>query len=135
MGLIVDTNVFIDIENNRLSHDALTQYRAFGRTYLAAISVSELLVGVHLAKTPTQRIKREAYVESLLARMEIIGFDSRVARTYAHLHGHYLKPRKQASPGAHDLLIASTAITFGYPVLTSNRQDFIKIPGLEVLVP
>ena len=36
--------------------------------------------------------------------------------------------------GAHDLIIAGTAIAIGYRVATANPRDFTRIPGLGVEV-
>ena len=36
--------------------------------------------------------------------------------------------------GAHDLIIAATALCHGFPVLTSNLKDFERVTGLDVLV-
>jgi predicted nucleic acid-binding protein len=35
--------------------------------------------------------------------------------------------------GAHDLIIAATAIGHGYPLLTANISEFERISGLEVI--
>lgn len=35
--------------------------------------------------------------------------------------------------GTHDMLIATIAITKGFPILTLNVKDFKRIQGLEVL--
>jgi tRNA(fMet)-specific endonuclease VapC len=35
--------------------------------------------------------------------------------------------------GAHDLLIAATALAQGHAVLTQNAKDFKRVPGLTVL--
>ena len=37
--------------------------------------------------------------------------------------------------GAHDLLIAATALAHGYGVMTDNIRDFERVPGLEVRQP
>ncbi len=63
MGLIIDTNFFIDVENKRLNLDKLSTLTEYGEAYIAAITVSELLVGVHMAKTVDIRIRRSAFVE------------------------------------------------------------------------
>ncbi|AUX31792.1 uncharacterized protein SOCE836_039240 [Sorangium cellulosum] len=40
----------------------------------------------------------------------------------------------QASPvGAHDLLIAATALAVGYDVVTRDDRSFPRIPGLRLL--
>ena len=66
MGLIIDTNVCIDAEQHRLVLKELTVLSEYGEGYMAAITVSELLAGAHLAKTPDARIRRSAFVEGIL---------------------------------------------------------------------
>jgi tRNA(fMet)-specific endonuclease VapC len=40
---------------------------------------------------------------------------------------------KKITIGIHDMLIAASAITIGYPVFTLNVKDFKRIQGLEVV--
>ena len=137
MGLIIATNVFIDAERHRLVLKELTVLSEYGEAYMAAITVSELLAGVHLAKTPDARIRRSAFVEGVLHAIPCLPFEEVAARTYAELYAHVLQsnPRIQRLPNVHDLQIAATAITNGFAVLTNNVQDFKKIPGLKIEIP
>lgn len=135
MGLVIDTNVFIDAENKRFDLAKLTDFAHYGEAYIAAITVSELLTGVHLATDPAQRVQRSAFVEGLIVRMPVLDFTEEVARTYAELYAYFLRPRSQVKGNVHDLQIAATAVTHGFAVLTSNVDDFKKIPGLVVECP
>jgi len=135
MGLVIDTNVFIDAENGRFDLAALNDYTAYGEAFIAAITVSELLTGVHMAKNTAIRIRRSAFVEGVLSGVPALDFTEEVARTYAELYAHFLKKRTKPSSTVHDLQIAATAITYGYAVLTSNVSDFKKVPGLIVECP
>ena len=135
MGLVIDTNVFINAENDRFDLVTLAQYADYGEAYIAAVTVSELLTGVHMAKTTAIRVKRSAFVEGVLNVVPVLDFTEEVARTYAELYAHFLKKRAKPSSTVHDLQIAATAITFGYAVLTSNVGDFKKIPGLITECP
>ncbi|MDB4263056.1 type II toxin-antitoxin system VapC family toxin [Porticoccaceae bacterium] len=135
MGLVIDTNVFIDAENGRFDLAALNDYTAYGEAFIAAITVSELLTGVHMAKSTAIRIRRSAFVEGVLSGVPALDFTEEVARTYAELYAHFLKKRTKPSSTVHDLQIAATAITYGYAVLTSNVSDFKKVPGLIVECP
>jgi hypothetical protein len=94
--------------------------------------MSELLLGVHLAKTPAVRIRRSAYVEGIISVMPILDFNQEVARTYAELYAHFIRPRSKKEGNVHDLQIAATAIAHGYAVLTHNVADFKKIPGITL---
>ncbi len=135
MGLIVDTNIFIDAENDRLDLNDLAAFIHYGEAYISAITVSELLAGVHVAKSPDVRIQRSTFVEGIIAKVPVLDFTEEVARTYAELYAYFLKPRSKSGGNVHDLQIAATAITHGFAVLTGNADDFKKIPGLKVESP
>ena len=132
MGLVIDTNIFINAENGRLDLDAVvTEDEAF----IAAITVSELLAGVHLAKTPKIRVQRSVFVERIIANVPVLDFNEEIARCYAELYALRLKSKARADINAHDLQIAATCIALGYSILTINVSDFKNIPGLNVIKP
>ncbi|MDF1756812.1 MAG: type II toxin-antitoxin system VapC family toxin [Legionellaceae bacterium] len=132
MGIIIDTNFFIDVERKNIDLSHLRKFKKHGDTYLAAISVSELLAGVHKAPNLETKLTRSAFVEHIISNVPSIAFDEQVARTYAELFASSLKPK---GGNVHDLQIAATAITHGYYILTSNHKDFAKIPGINLLYP
>lgn len=135
MGIVIDTNVFIDAENGRLDLRNLEPLSERGEAYIAAITISELLTGVFLAKTTELRVQRSAFVEGIIAKISALEFNEEVARCYGELYAHFLKPRAKASTNVHDLQIAATCISHGYSLLTSNTSDFQKIPGLKIVKP
>ncbi|KYF76896.1 hypothetical protein BE17_41775 [Sorangium cellulosum] len=98
---------------------------------IAMITASELLHGVHRAAEPSQRARREAFVERLLAHLSLIPFDLVVARVHARLSAELAA--KGSPVGAHDLLIAATALAVEYDVATRDERSFPRIPGLTVL--
>jgi len=108
MGLVIDTNVFINAANDRFDLDTLAQYADYGEAYIAAVTVSELLTGVHMAKTTAIRVKRSAFVEGVLNGVPVLDFTEEVARTYAELYAHFLKKRAKPGSTVHDLQIAAT---------------------------
>ena len=130
MGLIVDSNVFIEAERRHGAVD-LSLWTNRGPVYLSVITVSELLVGVHRANTPERKTRRAAFVEAILSAIPIINVDEEVAHEHAKLFAD-LTTRGQII-GAHDLWIAATAMTHGHAVLTANIAEFAHIKGLEVL--
>ena len=138
MGLIVDTNVFIDAENNRLDLGDVKSLQTQS-VYIAAVTVSELLAGVSLAKTADEKINRHAFVENILNSLPVLDFDTEVARTYAELYAYALsngeRNKKRQKLNAHDLQIAATALVYGHRILSSNTKDFKNIPGIQVISP
>ena len=108
MGLVIDTNVFIDAENGRLDLNGLDSLSDHGDAYISAITVSELLAGVHLARTAAIRIQRSAFVEGIIAKIPVLDFNEEVARCYGELYAHSLRPRSKTRANVHDLQIAAT---------------------------
>ena len=137
MGIIIDTNIFINVEQKRFDLSLINNFAHYGEAYISAITVSELLAGVHLAKSAEQHIQRSAFVENIIARMPVLEFNEEIARVYAELYAFSLKiqGRGETKSNVHDLLIASTAIFNGFAVLTSNIDDFKNIPSLIVESP
>ena len=130
MGTLIDSSVLIAAERGRLQLEAALGGRTDEAFAIAAITASELLHGVHRAKTQSQRQRREAYVEKLLASLPVLAFDLVVARLHASLAAELAS--RGVSVGAHDLLIAATAAAAGYKVATHDMRSFAKIPGVEL---
>jgi tRNA(fMet)-specific endonuclease VapC len=97
---------------------------------IAAITASELLHGVHRA-TPGHRARREAFVEAVLAGFPPVSFDLLAARAHARLWATLAAAGLDI--GAHDRLVAATAIAAGWRVGTANLRHFDRITGLDVI--
>ncbi len=130
MGLILDSDVLIRHQRTGRS-DFFTPYAAHGNAYISAITVSELLLGVHLADSQKRQSRRLAFVESLLNLLPVFDFTSGTARIHAEIHA---SPRQRgALIGAHGLIVAATALQHGCAVVTGNYREFSRVPGLEVI--
>ncbi len=132
MGALIDSSVLIAAEREGLDLDARVADAAEEPVGIAAITASELLHGVLRAASAAQRRRREAFVERLLAVLPLFPFEPVAARIHAALWADLAS--KGASIGAHDLLIAATAIAAGYRVVTRDRRSFARIPGLDLVV-
>lgn len=128
MAVLIDTSVLIDVERRgeTLEREIGEQERA-----ISAITVSELLHGVHRAVDESVRVRREAFVEHLLASLEALPITMAVARAHAGVWAAL--ERKGEMIGAHDLWIAATALTHGMSLATANAAEFERIPGLTVV--
>ncbi len=130
MGLVIDTDVRVLTEKAG-SQLHLARWADYGGAYMSAITASELLVGVERANTAERRAQRGAFVENLLASIPVLEFSMPVARTHARMIAAL---SKNATAGAHDALIAATAVHHGYALLTSNVADFKLFAGLKLEV-
>ena len=130
MGLILDTNVLIRAERNGASVD-FGPWCSWGDAYISAITASELLVGVHRADSEARRVRRSSFVEGVLAALPVLDFTLEVARAHAEILA-ILSSRGELI-GAHDVIIAATALSAGHAILTTDLDEFRRVPGLEVL--
>ena len=130
MGIIFDTSEIISLERNRQKIEEIIQGREDEFFGISVITVAELLHGDERADTETRKIKRQAFVEKVIEFFPVHDFDVTIARIYARIWASLAQ--KNLTVGAHDLIIAATAISMNYTVVTSNLRDFKKIEGLKV---
>lgn len=127
--LIIDTGALIAAERGgRMLQSAISPEDDVA---IAAITLAELYTGIELAD---DRFKA-ARAEFVLSLRETIPVESYGLAT-AEAHGRLLAfVRRSGAPrGAHDLIIAATAIATGRTLITSDHKaDFAALPGLDVV--
>ncbi len=128
MGLVIDTDVWILAEKSAGKLD-LARWAQYGGAYMSAVTASELLVGVERASTAHRKAQRGAFVENLLSIIPVLEFSMPVVRTHARMVAAL---SKNVTAGAHDALIAATAVHHGYALLTRNVADFRIFAGLKI---
>lgn len=133
MGFLIDSSVLIALERERLTLEGMRSALSDQDFALSAITASELLHGVHRASEPAIRAQRSRFVEHLLGGMPVIPFGLDAARIHALLWAT-LQSQGQMI-GAHDLLIAATALAIDFGVVTLNVREFQRIPELTVYNP
>jgi predicted nucleic acid-binding protein len=77
------------------------------------------------------RNRRETFVEAVLAAFSPLPFGLLAARAHARIWAGLAAAGQDV--GAHDRLVAATAITAGWRVGTANLRHFDRIPGLDIL--
>ena len=141
MGTLLDTTVFIDLErtvrrmplDNAMAEVSGRLEEQLGpdeEVGIAAITASELLHGVYRAARE-HRARREAFVETVLASFPPLPFGLLAARAHARIWAELAAAGRDV--GAHDRLVAATAITVGWRVATANVRHFDRIVGLDIL--
>ena len=61
----------------------------------------------------------------------MLAFDLLAARAHARLWAHLAA--SGIDGGAHDQLVAATAVSLGWRVATANVTHFARIPGLQLV--
>ncbi len=69
-------------------------------------------------------------MDAVLSGIPVEPYDLEVARAHAGLLTHARKEGR--ARGAHDLLIAATALARGRTVVTADAAGFEDLPGLRV---
>ena len=131
MGLLIDTSVFIAAERRKFDLATFLDTEAAATpVYVAAITASELLHGVHRAEGQRAR-DRERFVEEILRSTSVLPFDLSCARVHAALWATLEASGNRIGP--HDLQIAATGVAFGHEIATLNRSEFERVNELRLV--
>ena len=131
MATLIDTSVLIAAERGQLDLDAVIEADGDDDVAIASICAAELLHGPHRLPNAAARMRAERAVEALLEQFPILVFDMDIARVHARLAAELAARRIPV--GAHDLMIAATALTADYRIATRDLRSFPDIPGLSVV--
>jgi predicted nucleic acid-binding protein len=95
------------------------------------LTVLELAHGITRADTPDRRVRRQRFLDELMAGVPIQPVTVPIALRAGEIDGHS-QARGVRIP-LSDLLIGASALELGYGVGTANLRHFQLIPGLNVI--
>lgn len=98
-----------------------------GSLCLSSIVLAELQFGVYNSQ---QIEKNQQALEQFLAPLEILDFPQEACKFYGKVRAHLRKTGKII--GMMDLLIAAHALYLDYPLVTNNKAEFSRVPGLKI---
>jgi predicted nucleic acid-binding protein len=123
---LVDTSVLIDPP----PESALPEEAS-----VSAITLAELVAGVHAARDSNERAVRQDRLQRVQATLEALPFDTDAALAYGRVFAAITGGgRKARGKRAIDLLIAATALSVGLPLYTRNTDDFSGLDGVVDIV-
>lgn len=128
--LIIDTGVLIASERGRTGlMDIIAEDDDL---VIAAMTVAELRTGIELA-TESHRGARAEFLVKVLETLPVEPYDLATAEAHGRLLAHV--HRTGTKRGAHDLMIAATAVATKRTVLTTDRgANFNDLPGVDCIV-
>ncbi len=128
--LILDTGVLIASERGRGGiAEVITDDDDL---VIAAVTVAELRTGIELA-ADTHRARRAEFLLQVLEILPVEPYDVATAEAHGRLLAHV--HRTGTPRGAHDLLIAATAVATRRTILTTDRAArFGDLPGVDCVV-
>jgi hypothetical protein len=123
-AVLLDTTVIIDALRNRNQRRAWLEQLLHSGKLLATsvVSVAEVYGGL----IPGE----EAGTRAQLANLELVPVSPRIAEKAGLIKAALARQGRTHS--ITDMLIAATALEFGYPLATDNQKHF-QIPGLVLL--
>lgn len=128
--LILDTGVLVATERQRRETSAAIS--AEDDVVIAAITVAELRTGIELASAE-HRQRRTEFLVRVLETLPVEAYDVATAEAHGRLLAHVSRDGRRR--GAHDLIIAATAVATKRVVLTTDRAArFGDLPGVECIV-
>jgi tRNA(fMet)-specific endonuclease VapC len=128
--LIIDTGILIASERDRTAFSEVISED--DDLVIAAITVAELRTGIELAG-PAHRAARSEFLVRVLETLPVEPYDVATAEAHGRLLAHVHRSGKRR--GAHDLIIAATAVTSRRIILTSDRNaHFHDIPDVDCLL-
>jgi len=99
---------------------------------ISAVTLAELSVGPHVARTDAERGARQQHLQQAEADFEVVPFDAECARAFGGIAAALRTSGRKPAARAYDALIAASAIACGLPLYTCNPSDFAGIPRLDL---
>lgn len=127
--LILDTGVLVAGARGR----GLSGLARTDDVCIAAIAVAEYRAGALLDPDPDRSTAQRAFLEEVLRVVPVLEYDEDVAEHHATLLAYV---RRAGEPrGAHDLVLAATALASGRTIVTTDEKArFSELPGVDARI-
>lgn len=132
MGFLIDTCIWIDVEQGNLAPADIIAVTGTEPVYLSPVTIAELKFGAECAKNPAIRQQRLASLARIRAK-PILHIDETTGEIFGSLAAQLKTSGKTHRPRIQDLWLASQTVQHGFSLLTRNVKDFEDIPGLVII--
>ncbi|MCY1220959.1 tRNA(fMet)-specific endonuclease VapC [compost metagenome] len=124
---MLDTNICIFTVKNRPQQVREAFNRPHVQLCISSISLMELIYGAERSAMPERNL---SVIEGFSARLEVLNYDQAAATHTGQLRAELA--RSGTPIGPYDQLIAGHARSQGLILVTNNRREFDRVPGLRV---
>lgn len=124
---MLDTNIVIYTIKNRPEQVRQAFKQHENQMCISAVTLGELIYG---AERSAQTERNLADIEGLIARLEVAPFEAHAAEHFGQLRAELYRSGKPIGP--YDMMIAGHARATGLILITNNRKEFERVPGLRV---
>jgi predicted nucleic acid-binding protein len=133
MGFLIDTCIWIDVERGTISPHDVSSYTGTSPIFISPITIAELTFGAEIATDENVKQKRMAAI-TRLKNKPLLLIDEITGSIFGNLAAAMKRSGRSSEFRVQDVWLASQAIQYNYKLLTSNKKDFIDIPGLNLVV-
>lgn len=130
MGVLIDATVLIDFERAGRSTSSWFESHREEEVFLSVITASELLHGIHRARSPAVQSRRAAFVEASIGSLPLLPVDLPIVRVHARLWADL--SARGTLIGPHDTWLAATCLAHELTMLTANVREFHRVESLAV---
>ncbi len=99
---------------------------------ISSVTLAELSVGPHVARTDAERAARQAVLQQAEADFDPLPFDDHAARAFGRAAASLRGSGRTVRVRSYDAMVAAVAIANDLPLYTANPGDFVGINGLDV---
>ena len=124
---MVDTNICIYALSGRHQDVAEMFGKHAGLICISSVTLAELEYGVSHSSRPAQN---RASVDRFLVELDVVPFDASAAVAYGDIKHRLFAAGTPIGP--LDMLIAAHARSLDFTLVTNNRREFDRIPGLRL---
>ena len=124
---MLDTNICIYTIKNRPTEvrDAFILHQE--RLCVSTVTAMELIYGAEKSAVPEKNFR---IIEEFLARLAVMDYNLPAAEHTGQLRVELQKLGKPIGP--YDQMIAGHARSLGLILITNNKREFARVPGLRV---
>lgn len=123
--LDTDTCIFTIKHKPAAVRDNFTRHH--GQMCISTITLMELIYGAEKSASPAHNL---AVIEGFAARLDLLDYSQDAAAHTGQIRAELAK--LGTSIGPYDSMIAGHARSRGLIVVTNNRREFMRVPGLRV---
>lgn len=127
LKFMLDTNMCIFTIKNRPEQVREVFNRHNGQMSISSVTLMELIFGAEKSANAERNL---AQVEGFAARLEVLDYDSLAAAHTGQLRAEL--SRAGTPIGPYDQMIAGHSRSRGLIMVTNNRREFDRVPGLRV---
>lgn len=124
---MLDTNICIYVMRDRHPIPRARFLALEGKLSVSSVTVGELAYGAEKSGRPKQNLEE---LDMFLSQVRVIDFDEMAARHYGQLRSELERAGTRCGP--YDTQIGAHARSRGLIIVTNNRREFDRMPGLRV---